>query len=251
MASNDATKTNITKQRRGPGGKLLPSVRDTPIKPVVDAINATFRAIREQHPEIPNAVLVIGASGRKSRSTLALGHFAPNSWESKDGKHEIAMSGEVLRQGAAGVLETLLHESAHLLADTREIKDTSRQGRWHNVKFKALANELGLVVPESDPSIGWSNTRLTDETKKVYKSELSELGKALKLYRLPVPEKVTKKVTTKVECACRSITLADSFLKKGNIECVECGVVFRPVESDDDFEGDYEDHPDSIGDHGV
>jgi hypothetical protein len=28
------------------------------------------------------------------------------------------------------VLGTLLHEAAHGLADTREIKDTSRQGRY-------------------------------------------------------------------------------------------------------------------------
>ncbi len=35
-------------------------------------------------------------------------------------------------RGAADVLGTLLHETAHALAHVRDIKDTSRQGRWHN-----------------------------------------------------------------------------------------------------------------------
>ncbi|MFD1534873.1 hypothetical protein [Pseudonocardia aurantiaca] len=34
------------------------------------------------------------------------------------------------------------HEkAAHALAHVRGIKDTSRQGRWHNARFKALAEE--------------------------------------------------------------------------------------------------------------
>lgn len=48
--------------------------------------------------------------------------------------------------------------TAHALAHVRGIKDTSRQGRWHNTKFKALAEELGIEVSK-DPRIGWSPTR--------------------------------------------------------------------------------------------
>ncbi|WP_297495484.1 hypothetical protein [Pseudonocardia sp.] len=42
------------------------------------------------------------------------------------------------------MLATLLHEAAHALAHVRGIKDSSRQGRWHNAKFKALSEELGI-----------------------------------------------------------------------------------------------------------
>jgi hypothetical protein len=235
MANNEATRQNIAKQRRGPDGKLLPKIVDTPLKPVVDALNSTLKAIREHNAEVPNVVLVVGASGRKSRTTLALGHFSPKSWESKGAQHEIAISGEVLRQGAEGVLETMLHEAAHALAEAREIKDTSRQGRFHNKRFKAVAEEVGLTIPESDKSIGWSNTRLTKETKALYKAQLAELTKALKLYRLPAPPKPDKpKSTTKVECGCRSITLSNTFLDKGAIRCEECGEVFLAVGSDSD-----------------
>lgn len=237
MANNEATRQNIAKQRRGPNGQLLPKIVDTPLKPVVDALNSTLMAIREHNAEVPNVVLVVGASGRRSRTTLALGHFSPKSWESKGAQHEIAISGEVLRQGAEGVLETMLHEAAHALAEQREIKDTSRQGRFHNKRFKAVAEEVGLVIPESDPSIGWSNARLTKETKALYKPQLAELTKALKLYRLPPPEKPNKpKTTTKVECGCRSITLANTFLDKGEIICAECNETFLPVAGGDDDE---------------
>jgi hypothetical protein len=37
------------------------------------------------------------------------------------------------------VLGTLLHEAAHALADQRAIKDNSRQGRYHNARYRQLA----------------------------------------------------------------------------------------------------------------
>ena len=54
------------------------------------------------------------------------------------------ISGEGLRRSPREVLGTLLHEAAHALAHARGIKDTSRQGRYHNKHFKTLAEELGL-----------------------------------------------------------------------------------------------------------
>jgi hypothetical protein len=231
------TRANITKQRRDAHGKLLPAVRDTPILPIVTALNNTLRSIRERNPELPNVVLVVGASGRKSVHTLTLGHFAPKSWEQtakhdKGETHEIAISGEVLQRGGEGVLETLLHECAHLLAETREIKDTSRQGRFHNKRFKALAEEVGLVIPESSASIGWSTSHLTEQTRTTYKAELSALTKVLKLYRLPSKAKEAKpKTTVKIECECRSVTVPIKFIEKGEILCEECGTHFARTEA--------------------
>lgn len=75
--------------------------------------------------------------------------------------------GEGLHRGPADVLATLLHEAAHALADVRGIKDTSRQGRWHNAWFKALATEVGIKTTK-DPRIGWSPTRLPEATRNAY-----------------------------------------------------------------------------------
>ena len=58
------------------------------------------------------------------------------------------ISGEGLARTPREVLGTLLHEAAHALAAARGITDTSRQGRYHNKKYAALAAELGLDVAE-------------------------------------------------------------------------------------------------------
>jgi hypothetical protein len=76
--------------------------------------------------------------------------------------------GEGLERGPEPVFATLLHEAAHALADAREIQDTSRQGRYHNLRFRALAEELGLVVTPA-PGIGWSATTLPAATAALYR----------------------------------------------------------------------------------
>lgn len=219
------TRTNITKQNRDAKGRVLPKVTDTPIKPVVDALNSALIAIRTKHPEIPNVVLVVGASSAKK-----YGHFSPKSWESKGASHEIMLSGESLKRGADATLGTLIHECAHALAEKREIKDTSRQGRFHNAKFKALAEELGIEV-EKDPVIGWSITTMPKATAALYKLEIAGLKKALTAYRIPESAKVAKpKTTVKIECGCRSVTVPISFVDKGDITCDECGETFIKAE---------------------
>jgi hypothetical protein len=215
------TTQNIKHQARDAKGRVLPKVTDTPIKPVVDALNAALIAIRTRHPEIPNAVLVVGTSSSKKN-----GHFSPKSWESKGAEHEIMLSGESLKRGADATLGTLIHECAHALAEKREIKDTSRQGRFHNTKFKVLAEELGIEV-EKDPVIGWSITTLPKATAALYKPEIAGLKKALTAYRIPDVAKATKpKTTVKIECGCRSVTVPISFIEKGDITCDECGETF-------------------------
>ena len=45
---------------------------------------------------------------------------------------EVFIATELLADGAADVFGVLLHEAAHAIAAARDIKDTSRQGRYHN-----------------------------------------------------------------------------------------------------------------------
>lgn len=210
----------MTQQRAG--GKFL---GDTPTLGIIESVNNAFMSIRKNHPNLPNAVLVVGASGRR-KSGAVHGHFVPDAWESKTAKHEIMLSGESLARGAESTLGTLLHECAHLLAATRGIKDTSRQGRFHNKRFRALAEEVGITVT-SDPRIGWSITELPAETAKKYKTELSALRKALKAYRRTVDVAPKPVRSARVECDCRGITLPLSFLAKGSIICDECGEHFE------------------------
>src|SRR5208283_155330 len=80
------------------------------------------------------------------------------------------------------VLGTLLHEAAHALAAARGIKDTSRQHRYHNTKYKTLAEELGIAVA-FDPTIGWSITTVPDHTAEDYADQLTALQAAMTLWR--------------------------------------------------------------------
>ena len=66
------------------------------------------------------------------------------------------VGGEGLAWGPADVLATFLHEAAHALAQVRGINDTSRQGRWHNARFKSVAEEVGIAVSKDR---GWAGHR--------------------------------------------------------------------------------------------
>jgi len=96
--------------------------------------------------------------------------------------HDFLVAGEGLARGAESVLRTLLHEAAHGLAHVRKIKDTSRQGRYHNRRYQVLAEELGLDVAEAG-ALGWSSTNLRDATIKQYWRELQQLRSALTISR--------------------------------------------------------------------
>ena len=91
---------------------------------------------------------------------------------------EVFIATELLADGAAGVFGVLLHEAAHAIAATRDIKDTSRQGRYHNSRFKLIAEEVGLAGTR-DPEIGWSLTALTATTALNYMPILEKLDDAL------------------------------------------------------------------------
>jgi hypothetical protein len=66
------------------------------------------------------------------------------------------------------------HEAAHSVAWRRGITDTSRQGRYHNHRFRTVAEELGLQV-ERDSAFGWSQTHLRASTVAAYSGVLGEL----------------------------------------------------------------------------
>ena len=114
-------------------------------------------------------MLITGAGSLGPRRGVRLGHFTAERWQAKQpgALAEIFVGGEGLVRGARRVLATLLHEAAHGLAHKRGIKDTSRQGRYHNQRFKTIAEELGLEV-EHHPSLGWSLTTLAASTARRY-----------------------------------------------------------------------------------
>ena len=213
--------------------------------PMVAALESAWAAIRVRHPEIPAVVIVVGAGSGQRAGTLKLGHFAALRWTTTtdqpgDGETEaqgaplaeVFIGGEGLARGPVDVLGTLLHEAAHALANVRRIKDTSRQGRWHNAKFKALAEELGIEVTKDD-RIGWSPTSTPTSTRDAYADVIDHLSRALRLRRAVElgAGDGTKKKPALPACICgcgRRIRVAPSVLELGPILCGGCEQVFRP-----------------------
>ncbi len=220
--------------------------------PIVAALEATWSAIQQRHPEIPDVVIVL-ASGSVGmpRGVLRLGHFAAMRWHHarSNGQRlpEVFVGGEGLARGAVDILGTLLHEATHALAHVRGIQDCSRQGRYHNRRFQTLAAEMGLDVRQV-PIIGWSDTHVPSATAAQYVDQLDRLSTALVVHRYAEgsPEATgspghdgdggddntggaepTGKTSNAARCACpRRIAVARSVLSLGPITCSICGEDF-------------------------
>lgn len=197
---------------------------------IVTALEQAWAEIRTSYPDVPAAVLVVasGSSGRR----LIWGHYAAGRWSRKvpKGKEppkvpEVLISGEGFQRGGKEVMGTLLHEAAHGMAATRELKDTSRNGRYHNKVFAGLARELGLEV-EPQGSFGLADTSMTPETEKRWKKTIQALNRAIKKSFRFAEGKGQRKEATRMllaKCACnRRIRLSRATYDDGPIICRVC-----------------------------
>jgi hypothetical protein len=124
---------------------------------LVGALAAAWRAIKARHAEVPDVVLTVGSGTIGVKPGQArFGHFAAARWQRGDtALAELFVRGEGLQRGAGPVLATLIHQAAHGVAVSRGVKDTSRGGKYHNTKFKDIAESMGLVIAH-DPVTGGS-----------------------------------------------------------------------------------------------
>lgn len=200
---------------------------------LVATLETAWAAIRANHHEVPAVVMIVGSGTATKQSKY--GHFAPIRWQHGEQRlAEVLISGEGLKRPVEEVFTTLLHEATHALAHVREIKDTSRQGRWHNQKFAELASELGLDTSK-DPRIGWSKCTLRPATADTYTTVLADLKNALIAYRHPEVNGggETRKNNNAIACACqcpRRIRVAKQVLELGEITCGVCDATFVPDE---------------------
>ena len=208
--------------------------QDVTISPrLVTALDRTWAAIMARHPDVPAVVIALG-SGSGNGLRLKLGHFAVDRWQRAGGRlPELFVGGEGLAKGARDVLGALLHEAAHGVASVREIQDTSRQGRFHNTRYRALAGELGLAVARA----GSSSTTVPDATSALYRAELRRLADALVAYRRLEPGGLGGRKNNNngvaARCGCeRRIRVAESVLEAGPITCGLCGTGFEVAAAD-------------------
>lgn len=210
---------------------------------VVAACEAAWRAFQRHHPELPDAVIVLGSGVDRGR-LVKLGHWWGGRWEA-DGEHrgEVLLAGEALHLPVEDVFEVLLHEAAHGVNAARDLKDTSRGGRYHNAGFRATAVELGLVVNQLPP-YGWAKTTLGAAAGERYDREIDALREAVRIARRIDARTVRTEPGREGEgrsgasggrgshslalsCGCgRRMRMAPSVAAEGPVLCGLCGVPF-------------------------
>ena len=115
---------------------------------IYNSLNADFFA-----GELPTPIITV-----QSRPGT-MGHCSVSKiWQRKDDKtYELNIAAEVLNYPIEETLDTMLHEMVHLYCRQHDIKEVSRGGKYHNKRFKAIAEEHGLTcVPCGQ--YGWNTT---------------------------------------------------------------------------------------------
>ena len=135
-------------------------------KVVISELHRAFKLFNESlfNGALPEPAILVAPRGNKK---LTLGWCTVGKvWKNEvteEERYEINLCAEALNRGIYPVMATLLHEMVHLHNLVNEIKDTSRGGTYHNMKFKKVAEERGLIV-EHGEKIGWSLTKLQGTT---------------------------------------------------------------------------------------
>tara|TARA_R100001530_G_scaffold99608_1_gene69256 strand:- start:3109 stop:4083 length:975 start_codon:yes stop_codon:yes gene_type:complete len=91
---------------------------------------------------------------------------------------QIGISGDAFAMSYWDVIETVIHELAHVLNFALDVKDTAKSGQ-HNAKFAAAAQTLGLALPKGKTKedkraaekIG--DCKITDDIKKKIKANVA------------------------------------------------------------------------------
>lgn len=129
---------------------------------VTQYLNKVFKLINSEYfdneLEMPTITIqsTVGAYGHVTTSKV---------WKTESGKasYELNIGADYLNRPIENIVATLIHEGCHLYAMQNGIKDTSNRGVYHNKRFKALAEDRGLVI-EKHSKYGWTLTTPSDAT---------------------------------------------------------------------------------------
>lgn len=230
-------------------GPQSPADPEATASAVVLACEAAWQDIRRHHPELPDAVVILGSGVERGR-LVKLGHWWGGRWLAGDEvRGEVLLAGEALHLPADKVFEVLLHEAAHGINAARGIKDTSRGGRYHNQRYAETAREVQLRV-RATPPYGLADTSLTPESLDRYAGTIRLLGEEIRIARKVErglgagaegqgardgkgegrdgDEGVGKsRSALAASCGCgRKLRMAPSVLARGPVVCGVCGSEF-------------------------
>ena len=192
---------------------------------IVAALESAHAVIQEK-TGAPRATINVA---RKTGRTM--GHFThAKMWKAgEESFHEIMISANYFERGARAVLGTLLHEVAHSIDLQNGIQGTSGDG-YHNQKFKATAESLGLTITQAK-GIGWSLTEVSDACAERWAEALALIENGLALMADAEQAKKTggrNKNLISARCGCGGvIRLSAKVLEKCAPKCDNCGGAFK------------------------
>jgi len=192
---------------------------------IVAALESAHAVIQEK-TGAPRATINVA---RKTGRTM--GHFThAKLWKAgEESFHEIMISANYFERGARAVLGTLLHEVAHSIDLQNGIQGTSGDG-YHNQKFKATAESLGLTITQAK-GIGWSITEVSDACAERWAEALALIENGLALMADAEQGKKAggrNKNLISARCACDGvIRLSAKVLEKCAPKCDNCGGAFK------------------------
>ena len=169
----------------------------------------------------------------------AYGHVTCSKvWKSKESqKYELNMGAGTIGRPIEETVSTMLHEMVHIYNLMYDIQDCSRNNTYHNKKFKAKAEEVGLII-DHDPRIGWSITSPSDElilyiAEKGWEDILINRQEG---YRIPIggakgkdtgedgeEGKAPKKPSSTRKYICPCCGISTRATKAIRIMCMDCG----------------------------
>lgn len=202
---------------------------------LVAAMEVAWESIQANHPDVPDVVIRLGVGDSN------WGHFAWHRLveEGRGTAHEVMLGAQRLGMGPAEAFTTLLHEAVHAANYELGVKDVSRQGRYHNKRFAAKCDEMGLLAEFHSPTCGLALTTLAEGTAKRYADVIARLSDARKVYETPAvapaaegTEKKERKSAPKAVCGCGDRLIPASALRSGPLVCGICSIEFVEVEDD-------------------
>lgn len=157
-------------------------------------------------------------------------------WQRKDEQtYEMNIAAEMLSAPIEEIIDTMLHEMVHLYCRENSIQEVSRGRKYHNGKFKVLAEQVGLVciregiygwntvgtgndnLVEYALSKGWSEIVLNRQTVGGFRLGIAGSGTASST---AAPGGKAPSSTRKLQCPyCKNSVRAT---KKVNIICGDC-----------------------------
>lgn len=164
--------------------KVTATSESPSLSELVSTVSRIISKARSLHPQIPAVLPIVGSPGKSGRRQ-AHGHFARDAWQvtgSGERIHELSLAGESLARGGRDTLGTILHELAHALCAAEGIQDTSNAGRYHNKRFKEVAESFGLEIG-FDEVIGHSVTTVPDTLANAWSEDIAALDAAIIAFR--------------------------------------------------------------------